>query len=166
MVLTAKPEPSAEGVRNRQPGQIVGKGGLDQAGQGLHRNTCAESRNREFSRLRPAGDYNTHDGWCCKYTYRFLILTRAGKSRKKMNQVVGCGRFRRALCCFATQRLATNRRWLTKLTIEISSKSKWKWQKAAEQALTFLRKGDKHLERKQKAQHDFLYGVGLSLKFK
>lgn len=39
-VLEAKPEPSAEGVRNRQPGQIVGKGGLDQAGQGLHRNTA------------------------------------------------------------------------------------------------------------------------------
>lgn len=39
-VLEAKPKPSTEGVRNRQPRQIVGKGGLDQAGQGLHRNTA------------------------------------------------------------------------------------------------------------------------------
>lgn len=39
-VLEAKPEPSTEGVRNRQPRQIVGKGGLDQAGQSLHRNTA------------------------------------------------------------------------------------------------------------------------------
>ena len=39
-LLTAEPEPSAEGVRDWQPGQVVGKRGLQKAGQGFHRNTC------------------------------------------------------------------------------------------------------------------------------
>lgn len=82
VVLTAKPEPSTEGVRNRQPRQIVGKGGLDQAGQGLHRNTCAESRTENLVVLDPL-EITTHTMDDAANTYRFLILTRAGKSRKK-----------------------------------------------------------------------------------
>lgn len=43
-VLESKTEPSAEGVRDRQSGQVVGQGGLDQSGQGLHRANTREGQ--------------------------------------------------------------------------------------------------------------------------
>lgn len=80
-VLTSQPEPATEWVGNRQPGQIVGQGGLHKSRKNLHvsRNTwrCQIERfnwnEAEWSKKK-------------KTTYHFLILDSAKNKTGKITQ--------------------------------------------------------------------------------
>lgn len=70
-VLESKSEPSAEGVRDRQSGQVVGQGGLDQSGQGLHRvNTQGAMKWQKTEPGGGRGRFRTAAELCCFATQR------------------------------------------------------------------------------------------------